>query len=315
MSRKLHPRLVTATAAILVASGILASPAAATQPPGAMAALGDSITRAFNSDGPGCPTGPSLDCAKNSWSTGTNTAVDSQFQRLEARSPGRDLVAFNDSVSGARAVNLQGQAEQAANQGADYVTIEIGANDACGGTSLATFRGQVDGALEALYREDPKVYVEMMSIPDINQLHTIFTSPPDPNALTRWQLLNVCQALLANPLSEEPADVARRAAFRENVIGLNRELGRACAEFKRCRYDGGALFEATFTTADVANVTNTEGLEIFPFNLIPVFGPGFPNSTADYFHPSLLGQAMLAQVSWESTFPDWVLRRSGVLSH
>jgi hypothetical protein len=62
-------------------------------------------------------------------------------------------------------------------------------------------------------------------------------------------------------------------------------------------------------------VTNTEGLEIFPFNLIPVFGPGFPNSTADYFHPSLLGQAMLAQVSWESTFPDWVLRRSGVLSH
>jgi hypothetical protein len=155
----------------------------------------------------------------------------------------------------------------------------------------------------------------MLSIPDINELHTLFTNPPDPNALTRWQLLNVCQALLANPLSVEPVDVARRAAFRENVIALNRELGRACSEFKRCRYDGGAVFDSTFTTADVANVTNTEGLEVFPFNAIPVIGPGFANSTADYFHPSLLGQAQLAQTSWESTFPDYVLRKSGLLSH
>lgn len=57
------------------------------------------------------------------------------------------------------------------------------------------------------------------------------------------------------------------------------------------------------TTADIANVTNTGGLPIPPFNAIPVFGEGaIPNSTADYFHPSLLGQALLAKGSWNATF-------------
>lgn len=49
-------------------------------------------------------------------------------------------------------------------------------------------------------------------------------------------------------------------------------------------------------------MTNTGGLSIFPFNVIPVFGPGNANSTADYFHPSLQGQAQLAETSWNATF-------------
>ena len=58
-------------------------------------------------------------------------------------------------------------------------------------------------ALEVLVAANPKVYIQLMSIPDINNLHTIFTNPPDQNALTRWSLFNVCQGLLANPLSTE----------------------------------------------------------------------------------------------------------------
>ena len=302
-------RVAIAVATVLVAIAVSASPASAVKPPKVMAALGDSITRAFNSDGPGCPTGPSLDCAKNSWSTGTNPAVDSQFQRIEAIDPGRDPVAFNDAVSGARAINLLGQAQTAATQDPDYVTIEIGANDACRSTitnqtPTATFRGQVDAALDKLVEEDPKVYIEMLSIPDINQLHTLFTSPPDQNALTRWSALNVCQALLENPLSTAPADVDGRAAFRAQVIAYNGALADVCAEFQRCRFDDNAVFNLSFTQADVATVTNTGGLPIFPWNVIPVFGPGaIPNSTADYFHPSLQGQALLAETSWNATFP------------
>src|SRR5262245_12655032 len=155
-------RLVTALTVLLAAFALLAAPASSVQPPKVMAALGDSITRAFNSDGPGCPAGPSLDCVKNSWSTGTNPAVDSQFQRIKAIDPDRDPVAFNDARSGARATNLLGQAETAATQNADYVTIEIGANDACGSTSTATFRGQVMAALKALAESDPKVHIEML---------------------------------------------------------------------------------------------------------------------------------------------------------
>jgi hypothetical protein len=187
------------------------------------------------------------------------------------------------------------------------VTIEIGANDACRSnianqTPTETFRRQAEKSLDELVEGDPQVYIEMLSIPDINKLHTLFTSPPDPNALTRWSVLNVCQALLANPLSTAQADVDRRAAFRAQVIAYNGALADVCAEFKRCLFDDNAVFNSSFTTADVATVTNTGGLNIFPFNVIPVFGPGFPNSTADYFHPSLQGQVSLAETSWAATF-------------
>jgi lysophospholipase L1-like esterase len=309
---------------LLAALALWAAPASAVAPPKVMVALGDSITRAFNSDGPGCPTGPSLDCAKNSWSTGTNPAVNSQFQRIEAIDPGRNPIAINDAVSGARAgtdrtttsgdpIDLVPQAQKAATQNPDYVTIEIGANDACrqtisDQTPTDTFSNHVETALNTLVTADPKVYIELLSIPDINQLYTIFTSPgADPNAVLRWSPLvfNVCQALLANAPSDAPADVARRAAFRQQVIAYNGALAEVCAEFKRCLFDNYAVFNSTFTAADVATVTNTGGLNIPPFNAIPIIPvPGaIPNSTADYFHPSLLGQASLAETSWNATFP------------
>jgi lysophospholipase L1-like esterase len=306
-----RPRIFAlAITTLLAALALVAAPASATKPPQTMAALGDSITRAYNSSGPGCPSGPGLDCPKNSWATGTNPAVDSQLQRLEAMHPG-SVIAYNDAVSGARAAGLLAQATTAAAQNPDYVTIEIGANDACASpqTPLATFRGQVTSALATLVRGNPKAYIQMASIPDINQLQTLFTNPPDPNALTRWAVFSICQGLLADPLSTEPADVARRTAFRQRVMAYNDELAGACAEFKRCLYDGNAVFDSTFTRADVATVADTEGLNVFPFNAIPIFGEGFANSTADYFHPSLRGQALLAETTWNATFRDFVKRR------
>jgi lysophospholipase L1-like esterase len=131
---------------------------------------------------------------------------------------------------------------------------------------------------------DPKVYIEVASIPDINQLLTIFTNPPDPNALARWSAFSVCQALLANPLSTDQADVDRRAAFRDQVIAYNGALADVCAEFKRCLFDNNAVFNSTFTAADVATLTTV-------------------GNTADYFHPSIMGQAQLAETTWNATFP------------
>jgi lysophospholipase L1-like esterase len=308
-------RAVVALVVLAINLALLTGTAAATKPPQTMAALGDSITRAYNSDGPGCPTGPGLDCPKNSWATGTNPLVESFRERLDAASPG-PLVAYNDAVSGARAVHLLAQAQVAAGQDPDFVLIEIGANDACASTPTptVTFRNQVRAALETLVEANPRVYIQLMSIPDINQLRTIFTNPPDQNALTRWALFNVCQGLLADPLSTAPADEERRAAFRAQVIAYNDALAEVCAEFKRCRWDDYAVFDSRFTTADVANVFNTGGLDIPPFNLIPVFGGGNPNSTADYFHPSLAGQAQLAEAAWSATFTDWRHRKGGGVS-
>jgi lysophospholipase L1-like esterase len=303
-------RVLVALVALSINFALVAAPAAATKPPRVMAALGDSITRAYNTSGPGCPSGPGLDCPQNSWATGTNPLVNSFRERLDAMHP-RPLVAYNDAISGARAVHLLSQAQVAAGQDPDFVLIQIGANDACAPTPTptATFRSQVRAALETLVAANRKVYIQLMSIPDINQLHAIFTSPPDPNALTRWSLFGVCQGLLANPLSTAPADEERRAAFRAQVIAYNEALEDVCAEFKRCRWDDYAVFNTRFTTADVANVFNTAGLNIPPFNQIPVFGGGNPNSSADYFHPSVAGQARLADAAWSATFRDWQKRK------
>lgn len=307
-------RVFVALVALSINFALLAGPAQATKPPRVMAALGDSITRGYNTSGPGCPTGPGLDCPKNSWATGTNPAVDSVRERLDAVFPG-SVTAYNDAVSGARAGDLAKQAVTAAGQDPDFVLIEIGANDACAmpaPTPTATFREQVRSALEVLVSANKQVYIQLMSIPDINQLRTIFTEPPDPNALLRWELFHVCQGLLANPLSTEPADEARREAFRAQVIAYNEALEEVCAEFKRCIWDDYAVFGSKFTTADVATVQNTEGLNVPPFNLVPVFGPGFANSTADYFHPSISGQARLAEAAWSTTFNDWRHRKGAL---
>jgi lysophospholipase L1-like esterase len=308
-------RVVVALSALLIGFAFLSGPASATKPPRVIAALGDSITRGYNTDGPGCPTGPGLDCPKNSWATGTNPQVDSIRERLDAAFPGT-LTAYNDAVSGARAANLLSQAQVAAGQDPDFVLVEIGANDACAmpPTPTATFQAQVREALDALVAANPQVYVQLMSIPDINQLRTIFTEPPDQNALLRWSLFHVCQGLLANPLSTEPADEERRAAFREQVMAYNHDLAEVCAEFKRCRWDKEAVFNSRFTAADVATVLNTGGLDIPPFNQIPIFGPGNPNSTADYFHPSIAGQAQLAEAAWNATFNDWRQRKGGAVA-
>jgi len=286
-------RTVVALSALLISFALLAGPAAATKPPRVMAALGDSITRGFNTSGPGCPTGPSLDCPQNSWATGTNPTVDSVRERLDGISP-QSLTAYNDAVSGARAVNLLGQAETAAAQDADFVLVEIGANDACATTPTptATFREQVRSGLQVLVSGNRQVYIQLMSIPDINNLRTIFTEPPDPNALARWKILNVCQGLLANPLSTEPADEARREAFRAQVIAYNEALEEVCAEFKRCIWDDYAVFNSGFATVDVATVANTP--------------------TADYFHPSVSGQAKLAEAAWSTTFNDWRHRKGAL---
>jgi lysophospholipase L1-like esterase len=308
-------RIGVALMALTIGFALLAGTAQATKVPRVMAALGDSITRAYNTTGNGCPTGPGLDCPKNSWATGTNPAVDSFRERLDAISP-QPLAAYNDAVSGARAVNLLSQAEVAAGQDPELVLIEIGANDACATpqTPTATFREQVRSALQVLVSSNKQVYIQLMSIPDINNLRTIFTEPPDPNALLRWELFHVCQGLLANPLSTEPADEERREAFRDQVMAYNAALAEVCAEFKRCIWDDEAVFDSTFTTADVANVTNTGGLDIPPFNLVPVIGPGNPNSTADYFHPSVSGQAKLAEAAWSVTVNDW-RHRKGAPAH
>jgi lysophospholipase L1-like esterase len=273
---------VRRTLVLLLAAGTgvlaLAAPAraAAGPPPSSMASLGESISRGFNS------CGFFVDCPSRSWSTGDDSAVNSQYLRIRAKNPAIAGHNNNDAKSGATSADLPAQAALAVSQRVDYVTILMGANDACTGaestmTPVTTYRTRLDAALSALKSGLPGARVEVVSIPDIQRLWAAGKG----NLLARgaWALFHICQSMLANPTSTAQADVDRRARVRQRVVDYNAELAQACAAYGgNCRFDGNAVFN-------------------YPFTLSQING-------WDYFHPNTTGQAILAGVSYAAGF-NW----------
>src|SRR5436305_11933186 len=93
---------------LVIVAGLLPVSAAAAPPyPNSMASTGDSITRAFDmSIFPWCLL---TDCPAYSWSTGTNTSVNSQYRRLLTRNPGISGHVYNDAKTGANMYALHDQ--------------------------------------------------------------------------------------------------------------------------------------------------------------------------------------------------------------
>ena len=259
---------------VLLLTALLPAAAAAADPPlpSSMAAVGDSITRAAS-------TGGTLgaDYPANSWATGTNTTVNSHARRLAAL--GAQLATHNLAVSGARMVNLDCQMANVVNVQPDYVTVLMGGNDLCTDTvaqmtSVADFRAQFQTAMARLMGGTTDTVVYVVSIPNVYQLWNLFKG----NWWARfiWSTADICQSLLANPTSNQQPDVDRRAAVQQRNVAYNAELASVCAAYaSRCRFDGNAAFNTTFTTSDVSG---------------------------DYFHPSIAGQAKLASVSWAAGY-------------
>ena len=264
--------LAIAIAATLLGPSLMAG---AQEPlPNSMAALGDSITRGFNS-GPL----PYQDNPPYSWSTGENASTRSHYLRILEANPAIFGKNFNDARSGAKMVDLDGQVAVANGQQPDYVTILIGGNDVCASsesamTPVATFRTQFETAMSDLAAGSPNAKIYVVSIPDVYNLWVILHN--NPSARFVWSFFRICQSLLARPNSMAQADVDRRARVRQRNIDYNQQLQEVCAAFASCRYDGGAVFGTRFVTSDV--------------------------STRDYFHPSAAGQAKLAAISWAAGY-------------
>lgn len=243
--------------------------------PASMASLGDSITRAFNA------CGWYSDCTGRSWSTGgASDGVSSHFERMRALDS-KMSTAHNDAETGADIADLPGQAAAAVSQNAGFVTVLIGANDACTSsestmTSVADFAVRADAAFDILAADTRGVHVFVASIPDIHRLWEI--GKDSSSARSAWSFFGICQSMLANPTSTAQADVDRRARVRQRVVDFNAVLEAECAEYVNCRWDGGAVFGYRFQFSQV--------------------------SGWDYFHPNESGQAVLADVTWAATF-DW----------
>jgi lysophospholipase L1-like esterase len=273
--RTVRRALMSAAAAVaLVAGGVLAAaPASAATPvpPSlTMAALGDSITQASMT----CTI--LYTCPSNSWSTGSSSSVASHASRL--RAAGAAVTAYNDSVPGSVSADLAAQAAKAVTQKAQYVTIEIGANDACADTvaqmtPTATFAANVRSALAALAAGSAKPQIFVASVPSLMRLWELNKS--SIGARLAWAALGFCDSMLAKPTSTSAADVQRRAAVQQRVDEYNVALASACAATAKCRWDGGAVAAYAFSKSEI--------------------------STIDYFHPSTTGQRTLAAVTWEKT--------------
>jgi GDSL-like Lipase/Acylhydrolase len=117
--------------------------------PSVIASTGDSITRGFNA------CGWYVDCTSRSWSTGDSTSVNSHYLRIRAMNSGVNGHNVNAARSGAKMIDLNGQMGAVIASGAQYVTVLMGANDACTSTEAAmtpisTYRAQLDSALGTL---------------------------------------------------------------------------------------------------------------------------------------------------------------------
>ncbi|MDQ2805791.1 MAG: GDSL-type esterase/lipase family protein [Chloroflexota bacterium] len=248
--------------------------AAITGYPNAMASTGDSITRAFNTG-----STPFTDAPANSWSTGTNSAVNSHYSRILAANPAINGHSFNDAVTGAKMTDLNGQVTNAVGQGVGYSTILLGANDACTATEaamtpVATYRAQFQTALDTLAAGLPDARIYVLSVPNIYNLWAVLKD--NAGARAAWSTFSICQSMLVNPTSTAQADVDRRARVLQRVVDYNTQLAQVCATSIHCRFDNNATFNTTFAAADI--------------------------STRDYFHPAISGQALLAQTSYAAGY-------------
>jgi lysophospholipase L1-like esterase len=263
-------RIVVVTLAVVLA-GLVAQPAWAAPPlPSSMAAIGDSITRAYDVC---CSYG---DHPGQSWSTGSTSydGISSHYERLRQLNSAIAGRGYNDAVSGAKMAAAPTQAAQAVSQGARYVTILLGANDLCTSspstmTSTATFRAQFSQAMATLMAQDRKPYVFVSSIPNIYQLWQVLHT----NSLARWvwATARICQSMLGATRTE-----AERQLVVDRERAFNQILAEVCAQYSRCRWDGGAVYNYRFSPSQV--------------------------STLDFFHPSLSGQAALARITWAASW-------------
>ena len=262
-------------AALLAALAAALPVQAASVPlPSSMAATGDSITRAFDVT-LGCLL---RDCPRYSWSTGSDTTVFSQYQRIAAHNPAITGHVFNDAKSGAQMSDLDRQLTAAAGQHVQYVTVLLGANDLCTSsaasmTPTATFQAQLDQALKDFYRADPAAHLYLSSLPNLYQLWSLLHN--NPAAVSTWTAFNICQSMLSvnNTEADRQLVVAQEQAYDQVLAS---ECAKAVSFGRDCLWDNLAGYGYQFTADQI--------------------------STIDYFHPNIAGQNAVAQVTWSAGY-------------
>ncbi|HZQ64905.1 MAG TPA: GDSL-type esterase/lipase family protein [Gaiellaceae bacterium] len=252
-----------------VALGAVSAASPATRnggPPDSIGAIGDSITTGA------CTDRTCSDRPANSWSTGTNPAVDSHLLRLRAvlkSSASRASVRAFDYASSLHVTmaDLATQAREAVHDQVRYVTIEIGENDLCSGVSPASFRSNLERGLAVLSRSANHPKILLLSIENLAaHWRALRNDPTAARALKAGAVLD-CGLGYYTATDKTLSRVQSRAGL------LNGVLAEVCSKHPLCLYDAGTYFR------------------------LPLRASFF--SPADYQHLSLAGQRALAAAEWK----------------
>ncbi|MGW2960002.1 SGNH/GDSL hydrolase family protein [Streptomyces sp. NPDC001220] len=237
--------------------------------PASIAAVGDSITRGFDA----CTV--LSDCPEVSWATGTSDQVDSLAVRLLGRTGAVDH-SWNYAETGARMADLSAQMAEAVARRPQLVTVMAGANDACrrsvrAMTSVAHFRTQFEDAMGTLRKSLPKTQVYVSSVPNLKRLWS--QGRTNPLGKQIWKL-GICPSMLGDADDLTSVATLRRDRVQQRVEEYNKVLAEVCAKDRRCRFDGGAVYEYRFGTDQLSHW--------------------------DWFHPSTDGQSKLAAIAYRT---------------
>jgi hypothetical protein len=200
-----------ASALVLVTAAALAAGAVTgridLRYPSSLAAIGDSWT------------GPYV--SADSWATGTNRTVDSQYLRILVHNPAIRGHAYNlaeaQAGTGPEMSDLAFQAAGAIARHVDYIEIALGENDACRGTPITLFAREFEAGLTHLTRALPNAHVFLLSIENVaNQWRAINADPTGHSALTSGSTLDC--SLGSGATQSQLTTVATKIAAYNDIL-------------------------------------------------------------------------------------------------
>ncbi|MEZ3159175.1 GDSL-type esterase/lipase family protein [Microbacterium sp. BWT-B31] len=233
--------------------------------------LGDSLSLGVNA------CGEVGRCTAASWASGDDPAVASIATRVAALT-GTEPEVVNRAKDGGTVADAIGErSDEVIAAQPDLVLLFLGGNDVCKGdvasmTSVEDFRASYTDLLGRISAGAPDARVLALSVPDLGHLWQI---GHDKIAATSvWDQSPSCRNLLGDAQATDAASVDRRAAVTTRNTELNAVIDEVCAAHENCISDAGAVFSYPFSADEI--------------------------STVDFFHPSVAGQAAIAELAWNA---------------
>jgi len=284
--------------------------------------IGDSIGEAQAADGVlGSINHQSV------WSTGydandTVTTLNERFEALNAadyleNNANRDAV-FNQAISGSKMIDFANQAQRVRSEvsplnpsGPGQVTILLGGNDVCASsldtmTPINTFENQLRAGLSQL-ATDPTLQQSKIHVSSIPAIYWLWASHAEDwwgwCSTFIWPFVpcqNLVDAAASGDFSDDfqeqwTSDDCASAASRNNPDVVDPNDGANCQ--RRKEFHRRIRDEYNPRIESVVNEYRSQG-QLPDARYINIFNARFEQrhtSSGDCFHPSLEGQALLAQ--------------------